>query len=74
MTQDEAENGNNKGLNFYDVGNFEDAVKAYDKAIEIKPEKVDYWYNKGFALHALRKFSEAIEAYDKTKNKRNYSE
>jgi len=68
MTQDEAENWNNKGLNFYDVGNFEDAVKAYDKAIEIKPEKVDYWYNKGFALHALRKFSEAIEAYDKTIN------
>ena len=66
MTQDEAENWNNKGLNFYDVGNFEDAVKAYNKAIEINPEKVDYWYNKGFALHALRNFSEAIEAYDKT--------
>lgn len=45
----------------------EEAIKAYDKAIEINPENADDWYNKGFALYELGKYEEATKAYDKAK-------
>ncbi len=43
---------------------YEEAIKAYDKAIEINPENADAWYNKGFALYELGKNEEATKAYD----------
>ena len=45
----------------------EEAIKAYDKAIEMNPENADEWYNKGFALYELGKYEEATKAYDKAR-------
>ncbi|MFA4935136.1 MAG: tetratricopeptide repeat protein [Candidatus Methanoperedens sp.] len=50
-----------------DQGKNEEAIKAYDKDIEINPENADAWYNKGFALYELGKYEEATKAYDKAK-------
>lgn len=47
-----------------DQRKYEEAINAYDKAIEINPENADAWYNKGFALYELGKYEEATEAYD----------
>jgi hypothetical protein len=45
--------------------NYEEAIKAYDKAIEINPQDSDTWYNKGLCLAHLGKYNEAVEALDK---------
>jgi tetratricopeptide (TPR) repeat protein len=44
---------------------FEKAIEAYEKAIEIKPDKYETYYGIGFAYAKLSKFEKAIEAYEK---------
>ena len=65
MNPEEAGAWYNKGLALYDMGKYEEAIKAYDKAIEINPEEAGAWYNKGLALYDMGKYEEAIKAYDK---------
>ena len=47
------------------MGNFSEAITAYDKALEIDPKDKEAWVNKGAALNRMGNFSEAITAYDK---------
>ena len=42
-----------------------EAIKAYDKAIEINSQNSIAWNNKGLTLSSLGKYNEAIKAYDK---------
>ena len=46
-------------------GNHEDALIAYDKALELDPKHVGTWNNKGIVLSRLKRFEEAISCYDK---------
>jgi len=46
-------------------GDNEDALIAYDKALEVDPNHVRAWNNKGIALSRLERFEEAIGCYDK---------
>jgi len=46
-------------------GNYEDAIKAYDKAIENNSQGSDAWYYKGAVLAFQGNFKEAIKAFDK---------
>ena len=46
-------------------GNHEDALIAYEKALEIDPKHVSAWNNKGIVLSRLKQFEEAISCYDK---------
>ena len=57
-----SKSGNN---NVYNLNKFNEAMKSYDKAIEINSRDSDAWYNKGITLAKLGKFDEAIKAYDK---------
>jgi tetratricopeptide (TPR) repeat protein len=50
----------------YYLGNNQEAIACYDKAIEINPYYADAFYNKGMALSATSKFAEAIFSYEKT--------
>ena len=54
-----------KGLALYEFKNFEEAIKAYEKAIEINPKDSNAWYDKGLALYEFKNFEEAIKAYEK---------
>ncbi|PID58434.1 MAG: hypothetical protein CR986_07825 [Ignavibacteriae bacterium] len=56
---------NNKGNALDGLGRQEEAIAAYDKALEIKPDSHEAWYNKGDALDALGRQEAAIAAYDK---------
>jgi Flp pilus assembly protein TadD len=47
------------------LGKPDEAVKAYDKAIEINPQNSVSWVYKGQALDKLGKSDEAQKAYDK---------
>ena len=56
---------NNKGRELYDLDEHDEAIKAFDKAIEANPQYYEAWYNKGVALVNLGKYDEAITAFDK---------
>ncbi|MEB3340484.1 tetratricopeptide repeat protein [Okeania sp.] len=47
------------------IGKYLEAISAYDKALEFKPENDQAWYNKGIALKNLGRHEQAISAYDK---------
>ncbi len=56
----------NSGSNNVSILNKSDeALKAYDKAIEINPQNTDAWNNKGDTLSKQNKYDEAKKAYDK---------
>lgn len=44
---------------------FEEAIDAYDRAIEIDPKYVTAWKNKGNVLYSLGRYNESLEALDK---------
>ena len=46
-------------------GNSDEAIKRFDKEIEINPQNSTCWINKGNALDDLGKSDEAMKAYDK---------
>jgi tetratricopeptide (TPR) repeat protein len=54
-----------RGDDFYQSNEYELALKAYDKAIELKPDYASAWDNKGFALAKLGRYEEVLKAYDK---------
>ena len=41
------------------LNKFNEAIEAYDKAIEIDPKNLEAWNNKGIALNELNKYDEA---------------
>src|SRR5208283_252017 len=55
----------NKGIALCKLGKFDEAITAYDKAIEVDPQNSGAWYNKGRTLNKLNMSDEAIKAYDK---------
>jgi len=44
---------------------FEEAIKEFDKAIELDPKNPRYHNNKGNALYGLHRYDEAIKEYNK---------
>ena len=61
----EAEKWYNNGVELFKLGYFGEAIEAFNKAIEIKPDYAEAWCNKGVALGGLERYEEAIEAYNK---------
>src|SRR5660398_150697 len=55
----------NKGFALNRLGKYQEAITAFDKALEIDPQDRTAWNNKGLALANLGKYQEAITAYDK---------
>ena len=55
---------NNEGILFYNNGQFEEALKRYNEALEEDPKFLEVWNNKGNVLRALGRHEEALEAFD----------
>ena len=55
----------NKGTDLAKHTQYEEALGAYDKAIEINQSYGDPWNAKGNALQTLKRYQEAVDAYDK---------
>jgi len=66
-SQQTAEEWYNKGVDLYDQGNYDEAIKCYDEAIKLNPQLAEAWSNKGVALQALHRNSEAESAFKKAK-------
>lgn len=54
-----------QGFEQYQLGEFEEAIAFYDRAIELNPNYYLIWLNRGNALIALGRDEEAIANYDK---------
>ncbi len=68
-TKEYLENGNAK----FELGQYEDAIKDYDKVIELNPENSEAYCNRGNAKYKLgqqilkdviRNFDEAVKDFD----------
>ena len=55
----------NRATDFYFKGKYELAIKAIEKAIELKPDYAEAWSNKGVALGKLGRHDEELKAYEK---------
>lgn len=61
----EALNKSLKGVPLAQSGRMQEALDAFDGAIEIDPTLASSWYNKGYVLVAKGLYSEALAAFDK---------
>lgn len=65
----------NKGVAFSGIGQVDDAIKCFDRAIILNPNYAEAFHNKGFSLFNLNHFSKALNHYDKAISlKPNYAE
>ncbi|MDF1533086.1 MAG: tetratricopeptide repeat protein, partial [Methanosarcinaceae archaeon] len=62
---EKASNWSLKGHALYDLEKYEEAIEAFDRAIELDPKDAFNWNFKGNALYDLEKYEEAIKAFDK---------
>ena len=54
-----------RGVNLFLKGKYKEAIKDFDKAIDLKDDYSDAFSYKGVALGKLGEYEDAIEAYDK---------
>ncbi|MEQ8225750.1 MAG: tetratricopeptide repeat protein, partial [Candidatus Eremiobacterota bacterium] len=52
------------GMNLCCEGRYEEAVKCYDKALEINPKNIDVLTKKGTALIDLEDYEESIKCFN----------
>ena len=55
----------NKGYSLTELGRYEDALDAYNEAIEMQPDYGWAWGRKGRTLRLLERYDESLECYDK---------
>lgn len=53
-----------EGIELYEQGKYQEAIKCFDKAIKINPDNASACVNKGVALKNLDKYQEAIKCFD----------
>lgn len=64
--QKTAENWTHEGdFLLFEQDQMEEALQAYDKAIELDPQFTSAWDGKGLALYGLGRYEEALQAFDK---------
>lgn len=51
------------GASYYNRGEYEKAIVAYKRAIEINPDSTEVHFHLGMAYSSLGKYKEAVEAY-----------
>jgi len=57
-----------KGIALRELGRYEEALKAFDKAIKLQPKYPEAWHNKAVILGKLGLHEEASKAHDKAIN------
>ena len=65
LTESDAKVFFKEGMSDAELDEHDDAIKNYDKAIELDPNDPDPWNNKGELLDELGKEEEANKCFDK---------
>lgn len=55
---------NRAGIAHHAAGRYEDALREYQKAIDLKPDHCEVFYNMGLSLLALHRMDQAQSAFD----------
>src|SRR5437899_1878566 len=53
------------GMTLRKLGNHADAVKAFKRAVDAKPDYAECWYNLGLALSEKEQLQDAFDAWTK---------
>ena len=53
------------GIKLAASGQYEQAIEAYDRAIQLRADSFPMWYFKGIALFQLNRYQEALTAFDR---------
>ena len=53
-----------KGNTLYDQGDYEAAILAYDKALDLNPNLPSAYFKRGYVKYEIGQYSEAISDYD----------
>jgi tetratricopeptide (TPR) repeat protein len=64
LKPDYVEAYNNRGLAYFNLGQYQRAIEDYNKALSLKPDFAKAYYNRGSAYRHLGKHQRAIEDYD----------
>jgi tetratricopeptide (TPR) repeat protein len=54
----------NKGYALFELGKFDEALRAIETALGIDPSDIKSWALKGTVLMAVERFDQAIDAFD----------
>jgi tetratricopeptide (TPR) repeat protein len=54
-----------KGYSLTELGRYEEALEAYDRAIELQGENSWFWARKGRTLRLLNRYEESMQCYEK---------
>ena len=64
LKPDWAEAYNNRGLAYYNKGDYDDAIADYDQALQLKPDYAVAYNNRGLAYYYKGNYDRAIADYD----------
>ena len=53
----------NKGIDYYQLGQYESAAESFKRAVDLDPNYIDAYYNLGSILEFLHKDDEALNAF-----------
>jgi tetratricopeptide (TPR) repeat protein len=57
-----------EGFAYNRLGQYDDALQMYDKAIEIDPKRIDLWEQKAYTLTKQERYPEVLKCYDMMTN------
>lgn len=55
----------NQANTFFELQRYQDALEAYEKAVNIRPDYPQAWNGQGRILYELKQYKQALTAYDK---------
>jgi len=61
---EEAKQSYQKGIHFHEEGDLDEALKAYDKAIQLDTDYAEAYYEKGRVLYMMQDYDKAIQTLD----------
>lgn len=60
-----AANYNNRGVLYFNSGDYEAAIRDFDEAIRLRGSLAQPWFNKGYTLIRQRRWADSIAAFDR---------
>ncbi len=54
-----------QGNTHFGEGRYEEAIAAYDRALDLQPDDATVWHNRGSALFQLQRYQETVESCDR---------
>lgn len=55
-----------KGKEFFENGDYVEAISCYEQALLLKPNDPDLWNSKGLILRSMGRYNEAIDCFNKS--------